>query len=219
MPTSLELLHSRRISPMADGSGQGNQCVRCCSYSIDPLCEVIAAFQFSRDLRRCHGRILRQILGVLPLEKLDSVLGVCLAAEVAVGSGLLVLRFTQSQGLRNSAWPTIEGDFDNVGDVIRSEFALLSTIGLHEERQRLRDTNCVRKPHQSALAETTLDDRLGHLPANVCSRPIDFRRILTRESTAAMRAPTAICVDDNLPARESGIALRPTNDELLMGPC
>merc|ERR1719491_410624 len=160
---------------------------------------------------------LGQILGILPLEELDSILCVRLATEVAVGRRLLVLGFTECQRLRDGTWPAVEGDLDDVGDVICSEFTLLRSVGLQEERQRLRDTDCVRELHQYALAETTLDERLGHLPADVSGRPVDLRRVLAGESTTAVGTPTAVSINDNFPASEAGIALRATNDELPRG--
>ena len=66
---------------------------------VHPLREVRAALQRSIHLSRAHGLVLRQVLGVLPLEELDAILGDRLTAEVAVSRRLLVFRLTQSQGL------------------------------------------------------------------------------------------------------------------------
>merc|ERR1719401_2696675 len=77
--------------------------------SIHPLCQVPAALQLSRDLLRCHALVLGEVLGVLPLEELNSVLRVGLAAEVAISGGLLVLGFAEGQGLRNGTRSAIEG--------------------------------------------------------------------------------------------------------------
>jgi len=117
------------------------------SASIDPLGEVIAAFQLCCHLRWRHGCKFGQILGVLPLEELDPILRVRLASEVAVGRCLLVLGFAEGQRLRDGTWSAIKGDLDNVGDVICRELALLCSIGLHEQRQGLRDANRVRELH------------------------------------------------------------------------
>merc|ERR1712113_1273549 len=55
--------------------------------SIDPLCQIVASLQLGCDLRRRHGCELGQVLRVLPFEEFDSILCVCLPAEVAVGRG------------------------------------------------------------------------------------------------------------------------------------
>merc|ERR1719189_1074810 len=113
------------------------------SSSIDPLGEIIAALQLCCHLCWCHGNEFGQILSVFPLEELDAVLRVRLASEVAVSCRLLVLGFAEGQRLCDSAWPTIERNLDHVGDVICCELTLLCSIGLHEQRQGLRNTDCV----------------------------------------------------------------------------
>ena len=69
---------------------------------------------------------------------------------------LLVLRLAEGQRLRNGTWMAIEGDLDDIGDVICYEIALLSAVGLHEERRGLRDTNCIGELHQCTPAHTAL---------------------------------------------------------------
>merc|ERR1712060_741331 len=60
--------------------------------SVNPLGQVVAGFQSCTHLIRVHARILGAILGVLPLEKLDTVLSVWGTAEVAIRSCLLIFR-------------------------------------------------------------------------------------------------------------------------------
>ena len=67
------------------------------------------------------------------------------------------------------------------------------------------------------LFRSGLDDGLGHPPAGVGRRAVDLRRVLAREGAAAVRAPAAVRVDDDLAAREAGVALRAANDELARG--
>merc|ERR1711884_169275 len=185
--------------------------------SINPLGEIIAALQLRSHLCWRHGCKFGQVLGILPLEELDSILRVGLATEVTVCRRLLVLRLTESQRLRDGTWPTIEGDLDHVGDVICCELTLLCSVRLHEQRQWLRNTDCVRQLHQSAFAQTALHNRLGHLPADVCGRPVHLRRVLARESATAMGAPATVGVNDDLAACESRVTLRATNNELSRG--
>merc|ERR1719223_2668049 len=64
--------------------------------SIHPLCEVVAGLQLSCNLLRAHALVLGQILGILPLEKLEAILCIRLTPKVAIGSCLLVLGLAQS---------------------------------------------------------------------------------------------------------------------------
>merc|ERR1712176_374592 len=64
--------------------------------SIHPLCEVVAGLQLSCNLLRAHAFVLGQVLGVLPLEKLQAILSIRFTPEVAIGSSLLVFGLAQS---------------------------------------------------------------------------------------------------------------------------
>merc|ERR1719410_2937787 len=81
--------------------------------SVDPLGQIVAALQLRGDLRWCHRLELGQVLGVLPLEELDAILGDRLAPEVAVGRCLLVLRLTESQRLSDGTRTAVESDLDD----------------------------------------------------------------------------------------------------------
>merc|ERR1719401_1778256 len=131
-------------------------CVKSCDRSVDPLREVVARLEFRCDLLSVHGRVLREVLRIFPLEELDALLGHGYAPEMAVCGRLLVLGLPQGQRLGDGAWPAIKGDLDNIGDVFCSEGALLCAIGLHEERQWLRHADGVGQLHKRALAETAL---------------------------------------------------------------
>merc|ERR1712196_609071 len=50
--------------------------------SIDPLREEVAGGEFRCHVGRSHGRVLAEVLGVLPFEEFDAVLSVRLTAEV-----------------------------------------------------------------------------------------------------------------------------------------
>merc|ERR1711869_187021 len=73
--------------------------------SVDPLREEVAGRQFRRHVGRRHRRVLTEVLGALPLEELDAVLRVRLAAEVAISGGLLVLGLAEGERLGNGAGP------------------------------------------------------------------------------------------------------------------
>merc|ERR1712146_744490 len=101
--------------------------------SVDPLDEVTAAGELVRHLRRAHGSILFQILGLLPFEVLPTIFCVWLPAKVAVRSCHLVLRLPQRQGLGDRARPRVEVDLDDAGDVLGCQSMLLCAVGLDKQ--------------------------------------------------------------------------------------
>merc|ERR1712061_420274 len=182
--------------------------------SVDPLREVVATRQFCGDLCWCHRLELGQILGVFPLEELDSLVGVRLTPEMAVSSGFLVLGLAESQRLGDGARTTVEGDLDDIRDVVSTQGTLLGAVSLNKKRQRLGHTDCIRELHQSPLAQATLHNRFGHLSADIGRRSVDFGGILAGKRAATMSSPTSICVDDDLTACQPSITLWTTDDEL-----
>merc|ERR1712224_872633 len=111
----------------------------------------------------------------------------------------------EGKGQSNSTWTAIEGNLDDIRDVISTKVTLLRSIGLNEDREGLRDANGIRKLHKSTLAQATAHDGLGHLPANVCSRAVHLGWILAGEGTTAVCTPATVGVDDDLAASETCI--------------
>merc|ERR1719261_535065 len=155
-----------------------------------------------------HGHVLGEVRRVLPLKVLHAVLRVRRAAEMAVGRRDLVLGLTELEGLGDGARAAVEGDLHHLRDGLRRQAARLRAVGLDEEGERLGDADRVGELNESALREAALHDGLGHLPADVRRRAVDLRRVLAGEGAAAVRAPAAVSVDDDLAAGEAGIALR-----------
>merc|ERR1712048_1483227 len=79
-------MNARLTGPMGGGS------------SVHPLREVVAGLERGGDLIRIHLGVLVDVLGVLPLEEFDAVLGIRLAAKVAVSRGLLILGLAKREG-------------------------------------------------------------------------------------------------------------------------
>merc|ERR1712232_395775 len=180
---------------------------------VNPLLQVVAGLQGSSDLGSVIASILGQILGVLPLEELDAILGVWLAAKVAVCSSHLVLWLTECQRNGNGTRAAVKLNLENVGDVVSCQLASLRAVGLHKEGQRLGDTDGIRELDKASLGKTTLHHRLGHLTADVGCGTIHLGWVLARESTTTMCTPAAIGVNDDLTSCEACITLWPTNDE------
>merc|ERR1719486_418745 len=88
--------------------------------------------------------------------KLDAILGVRLAPEVAISSGFLILGLPEYKGHGNGTWAAIKLNLDDIGDVNSCQVALLSAIGLHKERERFCNTNSIRELHKGTFAQATL---------------------------------------------------------------
>ncbi len=65
----------------------------------------------------------------------------------------------------------------------------------------------------AAIGEPRGDDVLGHVAGRVGSRAVDLRGILAGERAAAVAGGAAVGVDDDLAARETGVADRPADHE------
>ena len=78
---------------------------------------------------------------------------------------------------------------------------------------RLRDADRVRELHLALLRETGGHDVLRDVARRVRRRAVDLRRILARERAAPVRRRAAVRVDDDLAAREAGVAVRPADLE------
>src|SRR5687768_6528363 len=57
------------------------------------------------------------------------------------------------------------------------------------------------------------DDVLRYPPSHISCATIDLARILARKSAAAMPAPAAVAVDNDLSSSKPGVALGAANDE------
>merc|ERR1712066_779665 len=103
---------SRKSCPQKAVSRGGRGGARSGPTSVHPLGQIVAGLQLRGDLRGVHLRVLGEVLGILPLEVLDALLGVRLAPEVAVRRRLLVFGLTERQGHRDRAGAAVEGNLD-----------------------------------------------------------------------------------------------------------
>jgi hypothetical protein len=110
-----------------------------------------------------------------------------------------------------------------------------------EEKTDLGDSDGVGDLHQHALGQAGLDQRLGHPARRVRARAIHLGGVLgdcqkqtnkqtnkknktntkethlAGEGSSAVGAPAAVRVDDDLAARQAGVALRPANHKAARG--
>src|SRR6266550_7751840 len=70
--------------------------------------------------------------------------------------------------------------------------------GIDPNRDRLDDTDRVRDLDLTFAREACCHDVLGDVPGAVCAGPIDLRRVLAREASAAVARIPAVGVDHDL---------------------
>ena len=81
------------------------------------------------------------------------------------------------------------------------------------ERQRLRHADRIGQLDRATRRQSCRHDVLGEVAGDVGSRTVDLGRVLAAESAAAVRCRAAIGIDDDLAARETGIAVGPADLE------
>src|SRR3546814_1478599 len=67
---------------------------------------------------------------------------------------------------------------------------------------RLGHTNGIADLDLALACQAGRDDVLGHVSGGIGSRAIDLGRVLARERTTAMRAGTAICINNDFARSE-----------------
>ena len=82
---------------------------------------------------------------------------------------------------------------------------------IHEDGNGLRDANRIRQLNLAAIRNPRRHDIFRHIARRIRRRTIHFRRILSGERAAAVPRHAAIRVDDNFPARQPRIPLRPAD--------
>ncbi|URD93002.1 hypothetical protein MUK42_28113 [Musa troglodytarum] len=158
--------------------------------------------------------------GLLPLEglhHLPSEVGV-VPPKVPVGRSLqepAIASPLQVQVDGDHPRPEVEVLLHNAQDLLVRDLA--GAVGVHEHREWLRHADGVRDLHDAAAGEPTGDDALGRLPHDVGAAAVHLGGILAGEGAAAVRAPAAVGVDDDLAAGEPGVAVGAADDEPARG--
>ena len=92
-----------------------------------------------------------------------------------------------------------------------------SAVSVDIDREGLRDADRVRELDEAALAELSRDEGLGDPAGRVGARAVDLGGVLAREGAAAVGAPAAVGVDDDLAASDTSIALGPADHKAAGG--
>ena len=91
---------------------------------------------------------------------------------------------------------------------------LAGALGVDVDAHRLGDADGVGELHFAALGQAGGDDVLGDVAGHVGGAAVDLGRVLAAEGAAAVPAPAAVGVDDDLAARQAAVAVRAADDEL-----
>lgn len=76
-----------------------------------------------------------------------------------------------------------------------------------------RTSDGVGQLDENTAGNASLDEGLGDPSCGVGSRAIDLGEVLSAESTSTVGTPSTVGVDDDLATGETGITLRPTDNE------
>ena len=105
------------------------------------------------------------------------------------------------------------------GNKLADEFAnalvvdAARAVGIDVHAHRLRNADGVGQLHFAAIGQAGGDDVLGHVPGHVGGAAIDLGRILAAEGAAAVTAPAAVGIDDDLAAGQPAVAVRTADHE------
>ena len=109
--------------------------------------------------------------------------------------------------------PGVSGKSSRTSSQIRSSSTLAGALGVDVHADRLGDADGVGQLHFAAIGQAGGDDVLGHVPGHVGRAAIDLGRVLAAERAAAVTAPAAVGVDDDLAAGQAAVAVRTADDE------
>jgi hypothetical protein len=160
-------------------------------------------------------RLELERLGHLPSEV--RVRGARGVAEMAIGSGLLVLGLEHVELTHKHAGAAVEVGFDDLEEVTVGAAIARGAVRVDEDGERGGDTDGVRELHNAALAQLGRDQGLGDPAAVVCCRAVHLGGVLAREGTATVRTPAAVRVDDDLAAGETAVTLGAADNKAARG--
>mmetsp|Transcript_881 Transcript_881/g.2480 ORF Transcript_881/g.2480 Transcript_881/m.2480 type:complete len:266 (+) Transcript_881:242-1039(+) len=136
-------------------------------------------------------------------------------AEVAVGGGFLVLGLEHVEFADEHAGAEVEVGLDD-GQNVSVRFGA-GAVGVDEDGEGFRDADGVGHLDEAAFGEFCGHDRFGDPAAVIGGGTVDFRRIFSGESAAAVGAPAPVGVDDDLATGEAAVALGPADGEHARG--
>src|SRR6266571_6555250 len=162
---------------------------------MDTKNEPVATAAGSDALHTGRGAQSFSFISKLPSE---TVAG---AAEVTVRRSRFIDRPAQIELFDNFARRQWKMFANEIGKFSFADAATATRIDI--DRDRIGYSDGIRELHFTFVCQSGSDDVLCNVTRHVCCRAIDFRRIFSRERSAAVRCVTAICVDDDLASGQS----------------
>ena len=125
---------------------------------------------------------------------------------MTVGGCLSIQGTAQIQHFDNAGRPQIEVLFNQFRN--QCFLYLGGAKGFHHDRYRLSYANGVSQLNFTFVRQAGSYDVFSNIPCCISTGTVNFCRILTGECAAAMASHAAIGINDNLPSRQAGVALR-----------
>ena len=221
--------------PLGEGRGEGKPVQTGGTLHVNAAYPIISPRSASRSSAGCYQKITRPPSQVGRVRWAPGLKGLqprrrpqrrglvralprelrLIAPEVAVRSGLLVDRAQQIEHLDDAFRAQVEVLAHQLGNGVVADLA--GAFGVHGDVHRLGDANRVRHLNLALARQAGGDDVLGHVARGVGGAAVHFRGIFAAEGAAAVRAGTAVGVDDDLAAREATVALRATHHKAAGG--
>ena len=133
------------------------------------------------------------------------------AAEVAAGGRLAIDRPAQVEVLDDARRREREDFADQLAEPRVVDLA--GAFGVDVDAHRLGNADRVGELHFAAVGQARGDDVLRHVAGHVGGAAVDLGRVLAAERAAAVAAPAAVGVDDDLAAGEAAVAVRAADHE------
>src|SRR5207244_3866057 len=140
-----------------------------------------------------------------------------LAAEVAVPGGFLIDRPAQVECLDDAGRRQLEVFANELGDLVVGQPVHGRVVRRGPDAQRVGIANGVRQLHLTLRGQTRLDDILGDVTGHVRGRAIHLGRVLAAEGAAAVPAPAAVGIDNDLAPGQAAVAVRAAFQEAAGG--
>src|SRR5690606_3427375 len=134
-----------------------------------------------------------------------------LAAEVAVGRGLLVHRVDQVQHLDDAVRAQVEVGTDQLLDLCVRNLA--GAEGGYRDRGRLGHADGVGNLHFALVGQAGGNHVLGDVTGSISGRTINLGRVLAGERATTVTGHAAVGVDDDLATGQAAIAHRAADHE------
>jgi hypothetical protein len=111
----------------------------------------------------------------------------------------------------------VEELFHLVGDLAVAHLDMAAAVGVDIDAHGLSHTDGIGQLHKHLVGHAGSHHVLGDIAGGIGCRAVHLDWVLAREGTAAVGALASVGVDDDLAARETGVAVRAADDELTRG--